>query len=195
VEHFTNPSFWENRYQNQHTPWDIGAVSSPVKAYVDKLNDRDIRILIPGAGYAHEAIYLHSQGFKNVFVCDWAETAFSNLRSSCPDFPEHHQLIGDFFALELEVDLILEQTFFCAIAPDQRPDYAQKSAELLPAGGKLAGVLFAEQFGEQGPPFGGTAEEYALHFSPYYHIKTMEISRNSIKPRLGRELFIELVKM
>ncbi len=194
MENFTNPSFWENKYKSQHTPWDIGYVSSPIKAYIDIISDINTPILIPGAGYAHEAVYLHKRGFKNIYVCDWAESAFSKLRSTCPDFPKDHQLIGDFFDLDIQVDLILEQTFFCAISPDQRADYARKSAQLLSTGGKLAGVLFAEQLEGHGPPFGGSAEEYALHFSPYYHIRKMEISRNSIKPRLGRELFIELVK-
>lgn len=191
---FTNPEFWDNRYKNNHTPWDIGYVSTPIKGYMDLVRDHQIKILIPGAGYAHEAVYLHKQGFENVFVCDWAASAFSHLRESCPDFPKEHQLISDFFKLDLKVDLIIEQTFFCAIDPMQRQDYAKKAADLLNEGGKLAGVLFADDFGDSGPPFGGSAEEYAMLFSPYFHIRTMEISRNSINPRSGRELFIELIK-
>ncbi|KAA3638247.1 MAG: SAM-dependent methyltransferase [Bacteroidetes bacterium] len=194
MEHFTQSDFWEDRYKNNHTPWDIGYVSTPIKEYVDQISDKNIRILIPGAGYAHEAIYLHQQGFKNVLVCDWAESSFSHLREACPHFPAEHQIVGDFFELDQQVDLILEQTFFCAISPKQRMDYARQSANLLVTGGKLAGVLFAEHLGMQGPPFGGTAEEYEKYFAPFFEIKTMEISKNSIKPRLGRELFIELLR-
>lgn len=194
MEDFTQPGFWENSYLNKHTPWDIGYVSTPIKDYVDQITDINIRILIPGAGYAHEAIYLHHQGFKNVLVCDWAETSFYHLRKACPNFPKKHLIVGDFFALDLQVDLILEQTFFCAISPKQRMDYALQSANLLVPGGRLAGVLFAEHLGMEGPPFGGTAEEYERYFTPFFDIKVMEISNNSIKPRLGRELFIELIK-
>ncbi len=67
-------------------------------------------------------------------VCDWAESAFSHLRKACPDFPSEHLIVGDFFKLDLQVDLILEQTFFCAISPKQRMDYAQHSANLLVPG-------------------------------------------------------------
>ncbi|MCB0651820.1 MAG: SAM-dependent methyltransferase [Saprospiraceae bacterium] len=190
----TIPSFWEDKYQGQQTPWDIGYASPPLRHYVDQVSDMTQRILIPGAGHAHEAIYLHRRGFENVFVCDWAPTAFKHLDRSCPDFPSAHKLVNDFFKLELSVDLILEQTFFCAIPPSLRPDYARKASELLADGGKLAGVLFSENFTTPGPPFGGTAAEYIQYFEPYFHIRLMESSKKSIKPRLGRELFIELEK-
>ena len=40
--------FWENRYRNQETGWDLGTVSPPLKAYIDQLEDKDVAILIPG---------------------------------------------------------------------------------------------------------------------------------------------------
>jgi len=57
-------NYWENRYQNQQTGWDIGEISSPLKAYIDQLEDKSIKILIPGAGNAYEAEYLFLNGFK-----------------------------------------------------------------------------------------------------------------------------------
>lgn len=188
------PGYWNERYQQHNTPWDIGDVSPPLKKYLDKLSDKTLRILIPGAGSAYEAIYAHQQGFSNVYVCDWAPAAFDNLRQQAPEFPEAHLLVNDFFKLEIEVDLILEQTFFSAIDPSQRSEYARKTAEFLSPQGKLVGLLFAHPFEHQGPPFGGTKEAYQRIFSPYFHILQMEISRDSIQPRAGRELFIELRK-
>ena len=187
-------SFWEAHYQQENTPWDIGAVSPALKAYVDRIADKNLRILIPGAGSAKEAIYLHREGFTRVYVCDWAPSAFQYLRQEAPDFPEAHLIAGDFFKLDLEVDLILEQTFFCAIAPEQREAYAAKTASLLSSGGKLAGLLFAVHFEQEGPPFGGTQAEYERLFTPHFQILHLAISEASIKPRAGRELFIELKK-
>lgn len=187
-------AFWENRYRQDNTPWDIGTVSPALKAYADRLTDKALRILIPGAGNAYEAIYLHRAGFSNVYVCDWAPSAFEYLRREAPDFPESHLLVADFFKLEMEVDLILEQTFFCAISPELRGAYAAKSATLLSEGGKLAGLLFACFFEKEGPPFGGSQEEYERLFTPGFHILHLAISEASIKPRAGRELFIELQK-
>ena len=50
--------YWSQRYQEGQTGWDIGGVSAPLAAYFDQLEDKNLRILIPGAGNAHEAAYL-----------------------------------------------------------------------------------------------------------------------------------------
>ncbi len=187
-------TYWNDRYQRGDTPWDIGAVSKPLKVYMDGLADKQLRVLIPGAGRAYEAAYLQQQGFEQVYVCDWAKDAFDHLRTQMPDFPRAHQLVQNFFELDLTVDLILEQTFFAAILPELRAEYARKAADLLSPEGRLAGVLFAQPFPAEGPPFGGTAEEYRTYFEPNFDILQMNISENSITPRAGKELFIELQK-
>jgi thiopurine S-methyltransferase len=66
--------------------------------------------------------------------------------------------------------------------------------QLLKSGGKLIGLLFNHEFRFEGPPFGGTQDEYKVLFEPFFKIKKMEIAHNSIKPRAGRELFIILQK-
>lgn len=187
-----DPTYWEQRYIDGYTPWNIGQVSPPIREYVDRLGDKSLRILIPGAGHAHEAAYLHQQGFSNVLVCDWAPSAFKGLLQDAPGFPQEHLIVSDFFALDRPFDLLIEQTFFCAIDPAQRPDYARQAARLLRPGGTLAGLLFAEPFEQEGPPFGGTAQEYEAYFAPFFHILRMELCDASIKPRLGRELFMEM---
>ncbi|MBI5915222.1 MAG: SAM-dependent methyltransferase, partial [Bacteroidetes bacterium] len=91
-------------------------------------------------------------------------------------------------------DLMLEQTFFCAIPPSLRTDYVNKAAQLLPPGKTLAGLLFASHFGKPGPPFGGTEAEYRKLFSPHFFIEAMEMCKNSILPRTGNELFFQLIR-
>ncbi len=188
-----SPDYWNYRYIENNIPWDIGGIAPIIKKKLDSIEgNKAIKILIPGAGLAHEAAYLHRRGFSNVFVCDWAEAAFDHLREQCPDFPEEHLLIGDFFDLDIKVDLIIEQTFFCAIPRRRRKDYAQKAASLLNEGGQLIGLLFSSEFEREGPPHGGCKEEYIEHFIPYFDIITMEESTGSIKPRMGNELYLEL---
>ena len=70
-----NPEYWNRRYLNNDIPWDAGAVTTPIKAIIDSLQDRDLKILVPGAGSGHEVAYLISKGFKNVTVCEWAPAA------------------------------------------------------------------------------------------------------------------------
>ena len=191
-----NAEYWEKRWQDQQTGWDIGQASPPLMHYVSEYANQDTRILIPGAGRAYEAIALHQMGFTNVWVCDWASTAFAYLRSAAPDFPAEHLLVGDFFALPLqaEFDLVLEQTFFCAIDPQLRPRYVEKMHSILRPAGRLAGVLFAKPFPFQGPPFGGTKAEYESLFNAHFTILQLDITTHSIPPRQGNELFVELLK-
>ncbi len=187
-----NANYWNDRYLQADTPWDIGGIAPALKAYFDQLSKKDLRILIPGAGKSHEAIYLHQQGFLQVFVLDWAPEAFALLRQAAPDFPERHFLVCDFFELQGSFDLIVEQTFFCAIDPALRGDYAKKVAELLAPGGQLIGLLFAQPFPFPGPPFGGTKAEYETIFQPFFTKVEIEESALSIKPRMGNELWVRL---
>jgi SAM-dependent methyltransferase len=153
-----------------------------------------VRILIPGCGNAWEGEYLWKAGFKNVYLVDIAPSAVEQVKQRVPDFPADHIILADFFQLEGEYDFIVEQTFFCALDPSKRMEYAVKVHDLLAPGGKLIGLLFDRIFDHEHPPFGGTKEEYRHYFEALFDIQTMEPAFNSIKPRQGSELFIEMLK-
>ncbi len=186
--------YWNNRYINNETGWDIGYVSTPLKNYFDQLKDKNQKILIPGCGNAYEAEYLFKQGFKNVFIVDIAPEAVKSFKKRVPDFPESNIILSDFFELNQTWDLIIEQTFFCALNPAIREKYVQKMHKILAPNGKLVGLLFNCELNTEHPPFGGFKEEYEKLFSSYFNIKTMETCYNSIEPRKERELFIILEK-
>ncbi len=187
--------YWNDRYENHQTGWDLGAISTPLKEYADQLADKNIAILIPGCGNAYEAEYLLQQGFGNITLIDIAPAAVNNVKKKLKEFDgkQLHMICGDFFELEQTFDLIIEQTFFCALQPELRDAYANKMFDLLNENGKLAGVLFNKDF-DGGPPFGGSKEEYLNLFSTKFEIKTMEACYNSIVPRAGSELFFILTK-
>ena len=185
-----NKNYWENNYLKNQIGWDIGYASPPITNYIDQLKNKDLSILIPGAGNAYEATYLFQKKFKNVTVLDIAKQPLTNLLKRIPAFPKQNLIHGDFFKHEKSYDLIIEQTFYCAISPEQRVLYTEKIYDLLNTGGKLVGLLFDFPLTEEGPPFGGSLEEYKNTFSKQFHLKVLETSYNSIKPRLGRELFI-----
>jgi hypothetical protein len=187
--------FWNDRYVGKQIGWDLGAPSAPLKEFIDTLTDKSIRILIPGCGNAYEAEYLHQQGFDNVFVIDFAPLALKGLQERVPEFPKDHLVLGNFFEHQSEYDLILEQTFFCALNPDLRTTYAKKMSELLTPKGKLAGVMFNHALTEKGPPFGGSVDEYSGYFENDFEIKSLAPCENSIKPRLGSELWVELIRL
>ncbi|MEX0275213.1 MAG: methyltransferase domain-containing protein [Flavobacteriaceae bacterium] len=180
--------FWEKRYHEGTTQWDIGHVSTPLKEYIDQLKDMKMRILVPGAGNGYEALYLHEQGFDNVWVVDIASIPLQHLQKK--GFPEERLIEGDFFELTTDqYDLILEQTFFCALPPQWRTAYVKKMHNLLKPGGKLAGLLFDFPLTDDGPPYGGDRQEYLERFSKKFTVRKLERAYNSIRPRQGTELF------
>lgn len=189
-----NKNYWEERYQKNETGWDVGEISTPLKEYIDQLTDKSTKILIPGAGNSHELEYLLSQGFTNVFVLDYAQSPLDNIQKRIPNFPKDHLICSDFFEHHDTYELILEQTFFCALDPSLRKDYAQKMQSLLQPNGKIAGLLFQFPLTEVGPPFGGSKEEYISLFQKDFTIKVLETAINSIKPRLEKELFFIFTK-
>lgn len=190
-----NDNFWNERWLTNETQWDIGYPAPAIAEFVDSLPDKTIRILIPGCGNAYEAEYLHDHGFTNVFVVDYAGEALRRFAERVPSFPKHHLLQSDFFLLDAgKFDLIIEQTFFCAIDPSLREKYEEKMQEILNENGMLVGLLFTSVPNEQGPPFPGTVSEYEALFGKRFTIHKMEPCKNSIKPREGRELWFELVK-
>lgn len=185
--------FWDQRWADLKIGWDLGEVSPPIAEYVNQIKDTGIKILIPGCGNAYEAEYLHQKGFKNVFIVEISQGAINSFKKRYPDFPDEHIIHSDFFEIEGQYDLIIEQTFFCAINPELRKKYVQQMTKLIKPQGKLAGLLFNTEF-RGGPPFGGNKNEYLSLFSNDFSIKVMQEAHNSIKPRLGSELFIILEK-
>ncbi|HUH26034.1 MAG TPA: methyltransferase domain-containing protein [Flavobacterium sp.] len=189
-----NKEYWSERYTANNTPWDAGEITTPIKAYIDQLTNKDLKILVPGVGNGYELKYLYENGFKNVFGLDILEEPLKDFLKNNPSFPKEQLLFEDFFAHDETYDLILEQTFFCAIDPNLRSLYVDKINELLAEKGTLAGVLFSFPLTQQGPPFGGNQEEYKQFFQKYFKIKTLAPCYNSIKPRKNNELFIVIKK-
>ena len=189
-----NKEYWESRYQEQEIGWDIGSISTPLKEYIDQLENKKIKILIPGAGNGYEFEYLHQAGFSEVFVIDIAMTPLKNIQQRLPHLDAKHLINQDFFELEEQYDLILEQTFFCALSPILRKAYVEKMASLLKPKGKIVGLLFEFPLTAEGPPFGGSKDEYLALFNDYFTLKVMKTAYNSIKPRAGIELFVQFEK-
>jgi hypothetical protein len=185
--------YWDKQYTSKATGWDLGKVSPPIKEYIDTLKDKNISILIPGCGNSHEADYLLRRGFTNITVIDIAPSLVINLRKKFENNPDIKIVLGDFFNHQGNYDLIIEQTFFCALSPTMRQNYVSKMHQLLSDNGKLAGLLFNKTF-ESGPPFGGSKKEYEQLFKDYFDFKIMETCHNSIAPRSNNELFIEFKK-
>jgi methyl halide transferase len=199
IENNLTENYWTNRYKDQSTGWDIGYPSTPLKEYIDQLTDKNIRILIPGAGNAYEAEYMIAQGFANIFVMNISAIPLENFTDRNPNFPKEQLIEANFFEHNGKYDLIIEQTFFCSFEPtkENRNNYAKQIAALLKTNGKLVGVWFDIPLVEGNMdkrPFGGSKIEYLEYLKPYFDVKIFETCYNSILPRAGQELYGIFIK-
>lgn len=186
--------YWNNLYINNKLGWDIGYAAPPLTEYFDQIQNKNLKILVPGAGNAYEVEYLFKNGFKNVYLLDFSFQAIKSFKKRCPDFPDEQIIIGDFFEHKQSYDLIVELTFFTSFEPDNRKKFVNKIYQLLKSDGKYVGLFFTHEFGENFPPFGATKEQYEQLFGDYFYFKIFEIAYNSIKPRNGREYFFIMQK-
>ncbi len=183
--------YWSSRYATGRTGWDIGYPSPPITQYLDQLHNKSLKILLPGAGNAYEASYAFENGFTNLHVLDIARPPLDRFKEKNPLFPEKQLIKGDFFKHNETYDLIIEQTFFCALNPELREAYVEKMHELINPNGKLVGVLFNRIFDFEGPPFGGTKGQYESYFKDEFQ-GLFAPCHNSIPERMGSELWINL---
>lgn len=193
TENVLDQNFWNTRWENGETGWDMGVASSAISEYFQQVENKDIKILIPGCGNAHEAALLLEEGFKNITLLDIAPKACEMISQKF----SHHEIeviCGDFFEHAGLYDVIVEQTFFCALDVTLRNKYVDKMHSLLKENGKIIGVLFNKDFGNPFPPFGGNTDEYKNLFQGKFEINKLETCHNSIKPRQNTEVFINFKK-
>ena len=185
--------YWDTRYQNQETGWDIGYPNPAITRYFESV-DKDAKILIPGCGNAYEGEALFKMGFSDITLLDFSPESRKNFLERVPDFPADNYIIGDFFSHNDSYDYVVEQTFFCAIDQQLRADYVRHMHSILSPGGILIGVLFNIPLFEDHPPFGGSEAEYRPLFADSFELKQIVPSIHSIPQRRDNELFIELLR-
>ena len=186
-------SYWTNRYKEKLTVWDIGYPSTPIITYIDQLKDKNLKILIPGAGNGYEAEYIYKNDFENIYVLDISELPLSSFKQRNPELPMNQLLHENFFSHIGIYDLIIEQTFFCSFVPTEvnRTAYFKKMSDLLKPKGKLVGLWFNFPLSDdtEKRPFGGDKKLYNTYLNLYFNTKIFEKCYNSIQKRENKELF------
>jgi hypothetical protein len=188
-----SPNAWNDRYKNGDTPWDL---SGPTPEFIRLLDEKKLppkgKVLVPGGGRGYDAVLLAQRGYE-VDLVDFAPGAIDeSLRLAAQEKAVVYAYCRNFFDLadvgyhQSSYDLFLEYTFFCAIAPEERPRYARTAAALLKPGGTLAGLFFPTSIDKPGPPFQVSQQEIEKIFSPYFELK-FEKPQKSVKAREGRE--------
>ena len=181
---------WQKHYDEDDLRWDLEVVSPPFVYLWETKRIQPCRTLIPGCGRGHEVLFFAQQGF-DVTAVDFASGAVNLLKRSLEDNGVYARVMNlDFFELPLELngqyDLILEQTFFCAISPNNRSRYAQTVHRMLKPNGRLI-ALFYETGEEGGPPFNTTPDQIWEQFSKYFMIEELDKTSHSAERRKGKE--------
>jgi SAM-dependent methyltransferase len=153
--------FWEERFASGNTPWDRGASSPQLGAWLASGQLERCRILVPGCGAGHEVAELAMAGFE-VTGLDYAQEAIARA----------HRRIGaagiDATLVQADVlewepdrpfDAVYEQTCLCALYPDLWLEYAERLFRWIRPGGKLFALFLqlarpgASEGFIQGPPY------------------------------------------
>ena len=181
---------WQRHYEENDLGWDLGQVAPPfVKLWQEEKLPLG-KVLVPGCGRGHEVVFLAENGF-DVTAIDFSSGAVTYLKNALKKRNlEGRILHQDFFSLDEShegvYDLVLEQTFFCAIPPRQRQDYVLKVSRMLKPGGMLVG-LFYHTDKQGGPPYNTTREDIETHFSENFEIQELDKTSLSSEQRKGKE--------
>ncbi len=181
---------WQSHYESGELPWDLGEVSPAFVHLLGKYNYPPGKLIIPGCGQGHEVLFFVGKGFE-VTAVDIAPGAITLLKDSLQNRELKAELINqDFFKLEKyhegTYDYLLEQTFFCAIHPQQRSLYVETAHRILKPKGKIF-ALFYETGEAGGPPFNTTELDIHEFFAPHFKILILKKNKNSIERRKEKE--------
>ncbi len=167
--------FWEDKYIQNHMPWDIGQAAPAFVKYftrrdainsVSTVESRKVTVL--GSGRGHDAFYLaNCEHMFDIYGFDFSDAAidFCNELKNKNNISNIGFYLKDFFQMvndkkwESYFDYVIEHTSFCAIDPKRREEYVDLIKYLLKPGGKLVGLFFMRAKELGGPPFGSTPEE------------------------------------
>lgn len=181
----TGPAFWSERFEREFTPWDRAGVPQAFRQFVEQA-PVPLTTLIPGCGVGHEVAFLSELGW-DVTAIDFSPVAVVAAKRNLGPWSER-VVEADFFQYQpaRQTDLIYERAFLCALPPAMNEAIAAHWAQLLPAGGLLAGFFFVGET-PGGPPFGIAQEKLQSLLTPYFECIEDAAVEDSITVFQGKE--------
>ena len=158
-------NFWQQRFEQRHTPWDRGAPSPQLQRWLD---DGSLaaaaaagRIAVPGCGAGHDVAELAAAGL-DVVAIDYARAAVELTNARLAGRALRAEVVeADVLAWHPAAPLaaVSEQTCLCALHPDHWTAYAAQLQRWLRPGGRLFALFMqmpreaAAQGEIVGPPY------------------------------------------
>ncbi|RPA79062.1 S-adenosyl-L-methionine-dependent methyltransferase, partial [Ascobolus immersus RN42] len=174
-QHEEQAQGWIDLWKNDFKPWDKGFPCPELedafeKGKIEEGDNGKKTALVPGCGHGYDLVTLANAGYTAVGL-DIAPQAPEKFEEYLAQNPLKSStakvVVGDFYGnfpeSEKQFDLVFDYTFFCAMPPSRRPDWAQRMSELVKKGGNLICLEFplGKPAETQGPPWGVTEEAYA----------------------------------
>jgi len=157
--------FWQQRFLSGHTPWDRGAPSPQLRAWLDggQLSPQALNgaLAVPGCGAGYEVTELAARGFQVIGI-DYASAAAALTRERLAQAGVRAEVVqADVLSWQPDVPLaaVYEQTCLCALHPDDWAAYGQQLHRWLQPGGQLCALFMqmrrdgASQGLVEGPPY------------------------------------------
>lgn len=152
---------WSAHYRDGVTPWDLARAHPELVKRLPSLGAPGTAV-VPGAGRGHDASALAAAGWR-VTAIDYAPEVAGLLREAVGR--EGAVVTGDVFDFTPPepADLLFDHTFFCTLAPDERPAFGAWADEVIAPGGRLVSVVFpiGRPATEPTPPFPMTVDSLA----------------------------------
>jgi ubiquinone/menaquinone biosynthesis C-methylase UbiE len=185
-----NTEYWQARYDSGDMPWEKGAPSPGLVDFLEAHRELPRgTVCVPGCGTGHDVRAWAAAGFQ-AHGFDIAPGAIRlAVERTPPELPATYSLV-DFLhgPPPSQFDWLFEHTLFCAIQPEQRPDYVRAVSRWLKPGGQYLAVNYLIP-DEDGPPFGTTRNEVLKWFSADYDLVSDWVPR-SYPNRTGLELML-----
>ncbi|CAI5939478.1 unnamed protein product [Closterium sp. NIES-64] len=195
---------WDKAWQASTTPWDLGGVTPAVAALVAAEEGSPLhlppsirRVLVPGCGTGYDVEAFASNG-REATGLDIAPSAVAHAEKRVEGASNRAAMAfvcGDFFEYRpaQPVDAVFDYTFFCALPPSLRGEWAAKTAELLAPHGVLFTLMFPIDGHEGGPPYAVSKDSYAEVLEPL-GFTAEDLPTVSVLPRQGKEQLAKWVR-
>ena len=200
MKRVSTSKFWNQRYLDSNTKWDLGHPTPILTHYLEN-NKISGKACVLGCGNGHDVIEL-SRYDIDVYAVDFATEAIKNLRKKLTQIQRVELIEEDIFNLphlySNYFDFVYEYTCYCAIDPNRRVEYFDMAYKVLRVGGLLFGIfipLDKDIRNEEGPPFGVSIQEVMKLAHNKFKVIENTFSDYSIEPRVGREKLIILEKI
>ncbi len=206
--HHNSAEYWEKRWQDGQTGWDLGTVNPVLAAELQHPNllhptQPDQHILVPGCGSGYEVEMLAKAGWY-VTAVDIASEPLRRLEDrlslEASDIQQRVRVMQeDILSFPKVFDnafhAVWEYTCYCALPPAFRDVYAQTIKRVVKPGGNVFFLFFPiGTLSQEGPPFAVEEQRDIQRFTHLGFSTSLQSHQSSHPARAKREKFLILQK-